>query len=246
MKIMNSSFNFLKKELLELEQKSQYKSDRFFKKNSGDYAHQDKFLGIKVPDLRKLVKEIKDINLENILELLQSPYNEYRLLALFFLVDKYQQGDIAVKKEVYNFYIKNIIFVNNWNLVDSSAHLILGAHVYYKLASEDIINKFSISNNLWRKRIAMVATWYFIRKNKFELALTISKKLLSDNHDLIHKAVGWMLREVGKKDKNTLINFLDQNVIYMPRTALRYAIEHFDDIARKKYINMKKIKKGIL
>ncbi len=241
MKIMNVNINFLKKHLLDLQQGSDYKSDRFFKKNSGDYAQQDKFLGIKVPDLRKLVKKIKDINLENILELLQSPYNEYRLLALFFLVDKYQQGDVAVKKEVYDFYIKNIVFVNNWNLVDSSAHLILGAHLYYKLASEDVIHTFSNSNNLWHKRIAIVATWYFIRKNNFELTLKISKKLLSDNHDLIHKAVGWMLREVGKKDKNILIKFLDQNAIYMPRTSLRYAIEHFDDIRRKSYLDMKKI-----
>jgi 3-methyladenine DNA glycosylase AlkD len=163
------------------------------------------------------------------------------LLGLFLLVNRYQKGDLVAKKEVYDFYMQHIGAVNNWNLVDSSAHLILGAHLYDGLESEDLLYDFATSKDLWLKRIAIVATWYYIRKNQLELTLKISKKLLSDDHDLIHKAVGWMLREVGKKDKTILVSFLDENATRMARTTLRYAIERFDDELRMNYLKMKKI-----
>lgn len=238
---MNENFKKLEQDLLLLAKKSEYDSARFFKQEPGSYAQHDLFLGIKVPDLRILVKKFKNVSYEDILLLLNSRYNEYRLLGLFFLVDYYQNGDVATKQKIYHFYIQHIKAVNNWNLVDSSAHLIIGAHLYHQLEHENLLFDFADSDDLWLKRIAIIATWYHIRQNQFELTLKISEKLLCDKHDLIHKAVGWMLREVGKKDKNILLHFLDENAEKLPRTALRYAIEHFDAAMRMKYLNIKKL-----
>ena len=236
---MSESLHLLLKELSELSKKSEYNSARFFKQDAGGYAQHDQFLGLRVPDLRSLVKKFKDLKDEDILELLRSKYNEYRLLALFFLVDRYEKGDLSVKNKVYNLYLQNIEHVNNWNLVDASAHLIIGAHVGQNLAAEDIIYQFVDSKKLWLERIAMVATWHHIRQKRFDIPLQIAEKLLKHQHDLIHKAVGWMLREIGKKDKNLLLLFLHKHVAHMPRTTLRYAIEHFDDVSRKKFLKMK-------
>ncbi len=233
---MTTLFGQLQTELIALTPISNNGSARFFKQGPGEYAEHDKFLGIKIPDLRKLAKSFKDIQQEDILILLKSPYNEYRLLALFFIVDRYQKGSKEIKIQTCQTYIENIDSVNNWNLVDSSAHLILGAHVYHGLIEKDILLNFIDSEILWHRRIAIISTWYYIRQNNFDMTLHFAKKLLSDKHDLMHKASGWMLREVGKRDKIVLKNFLDQHAQDMPRVMLRYAIEHFDEAEYRMYL----------
>jgi 3-methyladenine DNA glycosylase AlkD len=233
---MTTLFSQLKTELITLAQNSNNNPARFFKQGPGEYAEHDKFLGIKIPDVRKLAKSFKDINKEDVLVLLKSPYNEYRLLALFFIIDRYQKGSADIKIEMYQIYVENINFVNNWNLVDSSAHFILGAHVYHGLIEKDILLTLLDSEILWHRRIAIIASWYHIRQNNFDTTLDFAKKLLSDKHDLIHKAVGWMLREIGKRDKIILKDFLDQYAQNMPRVMLRYAIEHFDDVEYQVYL----------
>ncbi len=210
---------------------------RFFKTGEGDYAEHDQFMGVTVPVLRKLAKTFEDLSLIDIKKLLQSPFNEERQLALFILVNHYKAGSQTEKTRIYDFYLKHLAYVNNWNLVDASAHLIIGAELFSKTNKEKTILKtLSISDNLWERRVAIVSTWTFIQNNHFEWTLKIAKQLLKDNHDLIHKAVGWMLREVGKKDTQVLITFLDQHAPKMPRTMLRYAIEHFSADERKMYL----------
>lgn len=195
----------------------------FFKTGPGQYAEHDRFLGIKVPVLRILAKELKDLGLNDLQVLIESPYNESRLLALIILTKHPSPRD---------FYLKNLKYVNNWNLVDTSAHLILGVDLDLKL-----LKKLAHSSNLWERRIAMVATWMPIRQNNFEPTIEIAKILLNDSHDLIHKAVGWMLREMGKKDLSRLIQFLDRYYKTMPRIMLRYAIEKLPKKQRLAYLS---------
>jgi len=195
----------------------------YFKTSQGDYAEHDRFIGITVPVLRKIAKRFMSISLEELSFLIQSQINEERLLTLIILAAQYKAGTLAQKEEIYQFYRTHMRHINNWNLVDSSAHLIIGAHLFER--DRDVLEELAASQNLWERRIAIVSTWYFIRKSDLEWTFKIAKLLLNDSHDLIHKAVGWMLREAGKKDQAKLISFLCQYAHQMPKTMLRYAIE---------------------
>lgn len=209
---------------------------RFFKVGTGHYAEHDQFLGISVPQLRTIAKQFPNLLLAEIRELLYSPFNEERLLALFILVNQYKKGDSLTKERIYQFYCDNLNQVNNWNLVDSCAHLIVGAHLHADAAKKDILITLAQSTNIWHRRIGIIATWYFIKQHEYEWTLTMAQYLLNDTHDLIHKAVGWMLREVGEKDLQQLKKFLDQHAQKMPRTMLRYAIEKLPEQERKQYL----------
>lgn len=213
------------------------KMARFFKTTKDSYAQHDQFLGINNPILRMIAKQYHDISLDEIQTLLQAAYNEKRLLGLFILVIQYKKADQKLKQKLYDFYLKNLNTVNNWNLVDSSAHLIIGAHLLNQ--DKQILVDLATSENLWHRRIAIVATWWFIRKQDLEWTLLIASKLLHDKQDLIHKAVGWMLREAGKKNNSELILFLEKHCTTMPRTMLRYAIEKLT-IKQKQYYLQKK------
>ncbi len=202
----------------------------YFKTGPLDYAHHDQFMGVKVPDLRKIAKDYSQLTFGNILEFLSSSINEERLLALIILVHQYKKEP----NQVYDFYTQNLKYVNNWNLVDASAHLIIGAHLFEK--DKTLLTELVHSNVLWERRISIVATWYFIKKEMLEWTFSLTQTLLKDEHDLIHKACGWMLREAGKKDINALTCFLDQHGPRMPRTMLRYAIEKFPEDLRQRYL----------
>ncbi len=212
-------------------------SQRFFKTAKGEYGSGDKFLGIRVPLIRKAVKKYKDGPVSIAKELLRSPYHEIRLFALLSLVSKFEKGGEIERNEIFRFYLKNTSYINNWDLVDSSAHHIVGA--YLKNKNRRVLYALAKSRSLWKKRIALMATFYFIKNNEFEDTLKIAEILLSDPEDLIHKAAGWMLREVGNRDKKTEIEFLNRHYHNMPRTMLRYAIEKFEKNERKKYLDGK-------
>jgi 3-methyladenine DNA glycosylase AlkD len=206
----------------------------FFKTGSGHYAEGDEFIGVSVPDLRKIAKDFTHLSLLDIQVLLTSTINEERLLALLILIGQYDKAQENVKEDIYQLYLSNLKYVNNWNLVDASAHLIVGAHLKNK--DRNLLLTLAKSTIMWERRIAMVATWYFIRKQDLEWTFRIADILLDDKHDLIHKAVGWMLREAGKRDLSALVAFLDQHAAKMPRTMLRYAIEKLSLDQRKAYL----------
>lgn len=207
---------------------------RFFKTGVGEYAEFDKFLGIKTLTLRQIAKKYIDLPLQIIHEFLQSKFNEERLFALIILVRQYQKADALTQENIYQFYLRNIQHINNWNLVDNSAHHILGAHLWKR--DRKILLKFAKSQNMWERRISIVATWHFIKQQDFEYTTKITEILLYDEHDLIHKACGWMLREMGKQDEEILIDFLELYCSIMPRTMLRYAIEKLPGEIRKNYL----------
>ena len=204
-------------------------SQNYFKGNVG-YGKGDKFLGLEVPIIRRFAKKYKDLDFSEIEKLLNSEYHEFRLLALFILTHKYKK----YPDEVVEVYLKNIDNVNNWDLVDSSAPHILGAYLYEK--DKSLLYDFAKSNNLWKQRIAILSTFYFIKRNDFNDALKISEILINHEHHLIHKAVGWMLREIGKRNKKVEDEFLKKYYKKMPRTMLRYAIEKYPENERKKYL----------
>lgn len=206
----------------------------FFKTKEGQYGEHDRFIGVTVPTLRKIAKDYCDLTMEDLSHLIASEFNEERFLALIILIDQYQKASNEDKKNLYEFYLDNIKYVNNWNLVDASAHHIIGDYLYDK--DKDYLFTLAKSHDLWERRISIVATWYFIQKNVLKWTFKLAELLLKDKHDLIHKAVGWMLREAGKKDQKQLIDFLDCYTLHMPRTTLRYAIEKFSEEVRKKYI----------
>ena len=214
----------------------------FFKIGEGHYASHDKFLGIPVPELRKIAKEFAGLPLGDIKLFLTSPFNEERMFALILLVNQYQKSDEKTREQIFNFYLNNLQYVNNWNLVDCSAHLIFGRHLFGK----DVGHFFLLtkSADLWERRIAVVASWYFIKKNSFDLTLQLAENLMTDQHDLMHKACGWMLREVGKKNEAVLRKFLDLHAARMPRTMLRYAIEKFADCDRGFYLSIARLKES--
>ncbi len=227
--------NQLKKELQSLANPEQAEVlQRFFKTGEGDYGEGDIFLGIKVPVQRKVAKKYSGLSLPKIKELLNSEVHDHRSVALFILTDKYKKSDEENKGNIFNFYLNNTKNINNWDLVDLSAPHIVGGFLLDK--KKNILYELVQSENLWDKRIAIVSTFAFIKKHEFEDALVISELLLNDKHDLIHKAVGWMLREVGKRDLEVEENFLKQHYKNMPRTMLRYAIEKFDEAKRKRYL----------
>ncbi len=209
---------------------------RFFKTGKNEYGEGDLFIGITVPNQRKVAKKYyKQIKLSEIQTLLENEIHEYRLTALLILVNKFEKtNDIKERKVIVDFYLLNYMYVNNWDLVDTTAYKILGAYLIDK--NKDIIYEFANSNHLWKQRIAIISTFYFIKQNSFEVALDISKILLYHEHDLIHKAVGWMLREIGNRQQKIELIFLNEYYNEMPRTMLRYAIEKFEEDLRKKYL----------
>lgn len=205
----------------------------FFKTGKGEYGEGDIFLGIVVPEQRKIALKY-NLTLNEIQKLLSSKIHEYRLTALFILIEKYQKSDSVGKKKIFNFYLRNTRNINNWDLVDLSSYKIVGNFLLDK--DKKILYKLAKSKNLWEKRIAIISTFEFIRNNKLDDSLKIAEILLNDKHDLIHKAVGWMLREIGKKSLQTEEKFFKKYVSKMPRTMLRYAIEKFPEKKRKKYL----------
>jgi 3-methyladenine DNA glycosylase AlkD len=207
---------------------------RFFKTGKGQYGEGDIFLGITVPEQRKTAKKYLDITLKQLQELLKSKIHEYRLVALLILVEKYKKSDEKNKREIYNFYLKNTKNVNNWDLVDITAPNIVGDFLTKK--DKHILYKLVRSNSLWERRIGILATFTFIKNHDYKDALLVTEILLHDDHDLIHKAVGWMLREIGKRDQKLLEEFLTKHIKKMPRTTLRYAIERFPEKKRKAYL----------
>lgn len=208
----------------------------YFKTKKGQYGYGDVFIGVTVPEQRRIAKKFSDLPLLEIQKLLKSKIHEHRLTALFILVIQFYAGDEKNRKKIFDLYIKNTKYINNWDLVDSSTPHIVGGHLDDK--PRTILYKLVKSKNLWERRISVLATLYFIVKQKdFKDTLKISEILLSDKHDLIHKAVGWALREVGKRDEKVLTQFLDKHVSKMPRTTLRYAIERFEEAKRQKYLH---------
>ena len=202
----------------------------FFKTGKGEYGEGDIFLGIQVPDTRKVAKSYLHLDDNAIRELLESKIHEHRLAALLILVEKYRKSDEKQKKKIADFYLANTDRINNWDLVDLSADKILGEYLYDKNDKEkSILYELAKSSNLWERRIAMISTFAFIKKGKFEDTFKIAEILFGDKHDLIHKAVGWMLRELGKRNQEAEEKFLKKHYKKMPRTALRYAIERFDE-----------------
>ena len=203
----------------------------FFKTKKGEYGEGDIFLGITVPDQRRVAKKYKDSSFDDIKKLLANKIHEHRLTGLLILVEKFNESDELQRKKIIDLYLNNIRYINNWDLVDLSADKILGEYILGK--NKSILKRMAVSKNLWEKRIAIVSTFAFIKQNKFDDTLKISKLLLYNRHDLIHKAVGWMLREVGKRDKKAEISFLKKHYKKMPRTMLRYSIEKFSEDEKK-------------
>jgi 3-methyladenine DNA glycosylase AlkD len=208
---------------------------RFFKTGPGEYGEGDRFLGVVVPKIRKLVKSHLHAPTRDLLKLLRSPFHEERLTGLLILVEQYRRGDEARKKAVYDLYLANTAYINNWDLVDITAQHIVGDYVHGKDGS--LLTRLALSENLWERRIAILSTFCFIRHGEGSEALRIAGLLVHDKHDLIHKAVGWMLREVGNRCSIEMeCGFLDKHAAVMPRTMLRYAIERFPEPLRKKYM----------
>ncbi|MFA5127839.1 MAG: DNA alkylation repair protein [Patescibacteria group bacterium] len=209
---------------------------RFFKTGKGQYGEGDKFLGIKVPRQREVAKKyFQEITLEDVKKLIASPYHEFRLTGLIILTYKFPKISEADQKKIFDFYLKHTKRINNWDLVDLSAPNIVGTWLLDK--NRKILYKLAKSRILWERRIAMLATYAFIRAGEFDDTLKLADILLNDKHDLMHKAVGWMLREVGKRDKKVLTNYLKPRYKNMPRTMLRYAIEKFSEGERKFYLS---------
>lgn len=206
----------------------------FFKTGPGQYGEGDRFLGVTVPDQRRVAREFAALPPAQVTTLLHSPWHEERLTALLILVRQYERGDATTRQAVHDLYLANLDRVNNWDLVDSSAAQVVGAHL--RRGKRSLLRELAQSPDLWRRRVAIIATLAFIREGDFADTLTIARLLLRDEHDLIHKAVGWMLREVGNRDRDALLGFLDRHAAVMPRTMLRYAIEKFPAPLRAKYM----------
>ncbi len=206
----------------------------FFKTGPGQYGEGDVFIGIKIPPLRKVAREFQDASRDTVKPLLQSPIHEERTLALMILTRAFEKGEDARRKEIYTFYVEHLAFINNWDLVDGSAPYIVGPYLWKR--DRAVLYKWVKSRSLWERRIAILSTFYFIRQKEFADALKLSAILLREEHDLIHKAVGWMLREIGKRDIDVEETFLREHCREMPRTMLRYAIEKFPEDKRRMYL----------
>lgn len=215
----------------------------FFKTGPGQYGEGDKFLGLKVPQVRALVKLSDELTEDDVLTLLHSEWHEERLAALQIMVRRFVKAkrDEAAQHKLVKLYLANTAHINNWDLVDTSAPQLLGAWLLKR--DRAILHKFTLSKNLWERRIAVITTQAFIRTGQFDDTLRLVHSLLGDKHDLMHKACGWMLREAGKKNKAMLVNFLDTHFAKMPRTMLRYAIEHFPEAERLRYLRMRQVEK---
>ena len=204
---------------------------RFFKTGPGQYGEGDIFLGVTVPALRRIALRYKNLSLNDVERLLASKEHEYRSAALEILVAQHRRGDTALRKQILDLYLRNTAYLNNWDLVDCSCRDIVGGHLL--TGSHRLLTKLAKSNSLWERRIAIISTMPLIRAGNIAVPMRIAESLLDDPHDLIHKAVGWVLREVGDADKSALLGFLKQHYGRIPRTALRYAIEHFSPAERK-------------
>ncbi|MBT6774337.1 DNA alkylation repair protein [Candidatus Woesearchaeota archaeon] len=208
-------------------------SQRFFKTGPGEYGEGDVFLGLTMPELRVVAKKyFREVSLVDVQELVKSKYHEFRMCALVMLVYKYEKD--MERKKIYEFFLKNTKYINNWDLVDVTVPKTVGAYLIDN--DRSILYELVKSSSLWERRIAVLATFAFIRLGDFKDSLKISEILLEDKHDLIHKAVGWMLREIGKRDEKVLEEFLDKHVTKMPRTMLRYSIERLEEGKRKSYL----------
>ena len=206
----------------------------FFKTGKGEYGYGDIFLGVTAPEIRRIAKKFsQEISLQELTELIRNPIHEVRLCALIILVNKYKKEN---SDKIYQYYMDHLTAINNWDLVDSSAPYIVGDYLYKHPEKSNILIDFSHSENLWVRRISIVSTFTFIKNNEFNTTLEIAKLLLNDNHDLIHKALGWMLREIYKRDERIIKRFLRQNYAQIPRTTLRYAIERMDKEERLLYL----------
>jgi len=248
-------YNKIVKELKKYKSKEKAKVlQGFFKTGKGEYGEGDIFIGVKVPEIRIIVKRFIDVDLDEVKKLLYSNIHEERLAGVLILTYKFFKSNEKEQKKIYNFYLKNAKQINNWDLVDLSAPNIVGeylqsitCHPFDRLrtgselvsGSRKILYKLAKSKNLWERRISIISTFIFIRNNDFEDTLKISEILLNDEHDLIHKAVGWMLREVGKRNQAVEEKFLKEYYKIMPRTMLRYAIERFEEDLRQKYLKGK-------
>jgi 3-methyladenine DNA glycosylase AlkD len=206
----------------------------FFKTGEGEYGEGDIFLGVRVPDQRRIAKKYKNIPLTDVNDLLQSGIHEHRLTALFILTEQFNKGDEKTRRRIVDLYLGNTAYVNNWDLVDSSAHKILGEWLVDK--ARDVLYEMVESENLWERRISIISTFAFTNRGDLTDALALAKALIEDRHDLIHKASGWVLREVGKKDQSALETFLLEHYQKMPRTMLRYAIERLPVERRRFYM----------
>ncbi len=227
----------VKKNLLALANPEKAKAyARFFKTGPGEYGEGDRFLGLTTPQQREVAKKYQELCLTEIKKLLRINIHECRVIALIILKEHYRKANSDLKKKIYQFYLQNTAWINNWDLVDGSAPHLVGEYLLENPKEKRILFKLAKSHDLWEKRIAMMATFTFIREGQFKEALAIAEILLNDFHDLIHKAVGWMLREIGKKDLETEEKFLQKYAKTMPRTMLRYAIEKFPEKKRQFYL----------
>lgn len=213
-------------------------NQRYFKTGKGQYGEHDTFIGVSVPHTRLVAKQFCTLEEAEVLKLLCSPIHELRLAALIMLVERFKKGDPSTQERIYKLYLKHMRYINNWDLVDSSSRDIVGGYLYSRDRSP--LYTWAASPNLWRRRIAVIATQYFIKQGETKDILSLATLLLADKEDLIHKAVGWMLREMGRENKAALLGFLDTYAARMPRTMLRYAIEHFSESQRKHYLSSSK------
>ncbi len=207
---------------------------RFFRTGRGEYAEGDKMLGLSVPEQRRIAHTFRDLPLVEVEKLLNSPFHEHRMVAIIILVDQHKRADTKLKVKLHRSYVKNLAGVNNWDLVDASAGTLVGEHLAGNAA---LLKRLTKSKNLWRRRVAIISTFAELRAGRTALTFQVSEDLLGDRHDLIHKAVGWLLREAGKRSQTELLEFLRSHYDRLPRTTLRYAIERLDVSERKKWLS---------
>lgn len=236
-----SQVDLIKSELLKKSNKSRAEqSQRFFKTGKGEYGEGDVFVGVSVPDQRKIAKKYTDMPLAEISQILHSHIHEHRLVAIFILVYKFQKAEVVEQNNIYQYYLKNTKYINNWDIIDSSAGYIVGEFLYSQNDAEKakkILTRLANSKSVWERRIAIMATFAYIMHGKEEFTFDIADILIHDDHDLVQKAVGWMLREVGKRvSQEQEEEFLSTRYQTMPRTMLRYAIERFEEPRRKEYL----------
>lgn len=214
---------------------------KFFKAYEGGYSHGDEFLAIKVPCVRIVAKQYSDLSLEDIEAVLESPFHEMRLLAVIVMTNqaKSRRTTDEQRKALFDLYLRRSDRINNWDLVDTASRDVIGEYIIKHPEHTDVLRKLALSDDLWERRTAMVSTWALIRANQLDVPYEIAEMLLSDKHDLMHKAVGWMLRSAGDKDQDRLRAFLAEHITHIPRTALRYAIEHFDKEERQYFLQLR-------
>ena len=233
--------NIIEKELIKFSSKERKEvNERFFKTGKGEYGEGDVFMGVRVPDIRCVAKKYLDLSLFELEKIIKSKFHEMRLCAILILVERnklaIKKNDLNLQKEILDIYLSNLKYVNSWDLVDLSAHYILGQAILTGLIEENFLDKLVKSDVLWDRRVSIIATWAMIKKGEFDTTFRLSKILLDDTEDLMHKAVGWMLREIYKKQEKIVEDFIKKNYSQIPRTTLRYAIEKMEEKKRKKFL----------